>query len=63
MTRLTEVNLELQRCQLQACFVACRARGEECRMHAAHMEHCRVCADACHDCERACDEMLALLAA
>jgi hypothetical protein len=39
---------------LDACVVACRLCGEECRRHAAQHEHCRVCGEACTACETAC---------
>jgi hypothetical protein len=39
---------------LQACITACAACAEECERHAAMHGHCRVCAEACRWCERAC---------
>jgi hypothetical protein len=29
--------------------------------HAAEHEHCRICADACRACERACNDLLAAM--
>jgi hypothetical protein len=46
---------------LEACTVTCRACAEECDRHAAHHEHCRLCAEACRRCEQACRDLLATL--
>ena len=46
---------------LQACVAICKSCGEECERH-VHMPHCRVCAEACQRCERACRELLDALA-
>jgi hypothetical protein len=45
------------RLQLEACAQACRACADECARHAKHMKHCRVCAEACLHCEKACKDM------
>src|SRR5918996_792907 len=45
---------------IEACASACVACAEECDRHAAHHEHCRICADVCRRCKAACDEALAL---
>ncbi len=52
---------ELARAVLEACALACKLCGDECAGHAAHMEHCRVCAEACRRCEDACRQLLASL--
>lgn len=44
---------------LEACATACKLCGDECARHAGHMEHCRICAEACVACERACRDALA----
>lgn len=44
---------------LHACVKACRACADECGRHAAHHEHCRICAEVCRQCERMCDELVA----
>jgi len=54
---------EVLRAQLEACIAACMACAEECASHAAHMEHCRVCAEACRACAAACVEMKGALVA
>jgi hypothetical protein len=62
-TRRTGSNEEVFRLMLQACAAACRVCGEECERHAAHHEHCRVCAQSCRRCEQACQEALRSMAA
>jgi hypothetical protein len=57
-TRRTETSDDVIRSVLEACIVACRACAEECRLHASHHEHCRICAEACHACMQACREEL-----
>ncbi len=57
-TRRTGSNEEVIRQMLMACETACRMCGEECERHAGHHEHCRICAEACRGCERACAEAL-----
>lgn len=52
--RRTGSDEELIRRMLDACSVACRTCGEECRRHAGMHEHCRVCAEHCERCEEAC---------
>jgi hypothetical protein len=44
--------------QLEAAAVVARMCAEECERHAAHHDHCRVCASACRKCERACNALL-----
>ena len=48
---------------LEACLAACRACADECELHADHHEHCRVSAEECRRCERACVELRSVLAA
>ena len=56
--RQTEPDLGVLRAEIDACAVACRACAEECDKHAAHHEHCRICAAVCRRCERACRDLL-----
>jgi hypothetical protein len=63
VSRQTEPDIELLCTQLGACQAACRVCAEECRGHAKHHEHCRVCAEACRRCEEACERVAAALAA
>lgn len=53
-TRRTGSNEALIRSMLDTCALACRICGEECRKHAGMHEHCRICAELCERCERAC---------
>jgi hypothetical protein len=46
---------------LQSCVAICRSCGDECELHAAMHAHCRICAEACRRCERACGELFAAL--
>lgn len=58
VTRQTAPDLRLIRAMVEACAVACLACAEECDRHAAHHEHCRVCAEVCRRCKQACDDLL-----
>jgi hypothetical protein len=57
-TRRTGSNEKVIARQLEACALACRLCGEECRRHANQHEHCKICADACQQCFAACQEAL-----
>ena len=59
VTRQTALDLDVVRAAVEACAVVCRVCGEECEMHAAHHEHCRLCAEACRRCEQACNDLVA----
>jgi hypothetical protein len=61
LTRQTATDLEVVRAIIEACAAACRACGDECERHAAHHEHCRLCAQACRRCEQACSELIATI--
>ena len=61
VTRQTAPNLDLMRTIVQACATACVASAAECDLHAAHHEHCRLCAEVCRRCKEACDAVLAVL--
>jgi len=63
LSRQTEPAPAPQRAALEACLAACRASAEECERHAHHHEHCRLCAEECRRCERACDDLLEALTA
>ena len=58
VTRQLETDWTLLRAQLQTCVLACRQCAAECENHTQH-DHCKVCADACHKCEQACQAVLA----
>jgi hypothetical protein len=58
LARQTEPDHGLIRAQLQACITSCQVCAAECRSHADHHEHCRICAETCEECERACQQVL-----
>jgi hypothetical protein len=60
-TRQSLADLHLVRLQVEACSVACLKCTEECERHAAHHEHCRLCADVCRRCRTACDALIAAI--
>jgi hypothetical protein len=57
VTRQTDRDFALLRAQLAACIEACRVCGAECRRHADHHEHHRICAEACNRCAGACERL------
>jgi hypothetical protein len=59
LTRQTGYDKDMTRAVVEACAQACKICGEECDRHAQMHEHCAVCAEVCHRCERACNEVLA----
>jgi hypothetical protein len=61
VTRQTTPDVAVIRATVEACVAACRGSREECERHAAHHEHCRLCAEACQRCEQACGDFLASL--
>jgi hypothetical protein len=63
VSRQTDPDHTTQRNALEACLAACRACARECERHAQHHEHCRLSAEECRRCERACEELLAALPA
>ena len=61
LSRQTDPDADTQLTALQACLTATRACAAECERHAHHHEHCRLSAEECRRCERACDDLLAAL--
>ena len=59
--RQTAPDLGVLRAMVEACAAACRASADECERHAAHHEHCRICADVCRRCEQACLDLVAAI--
>ena len=47
ISRLAEYVPTATKPLLEACAAVCQSCGDECERHAPHMEHCRVCAEAC----------------
>jgi hypothetical protein len=60
-TRQTAADVGVLRASVEGCATACRVCGDECERHAAHHEHCRLCAESCRLCEEACRALLAAL--
>lgn len=58
LSRHTGYDANVTRSVLQACVMACHTCGVECGRHAGMHEHCRICAEACLACERACHDLL-----
>ena len=61
LIRQTEPDVGVLRAAIDACVVACHACAEECDKHAAHHEHCRICAEVCRRCEQCCRDLLATI--
>lgn len=61
LSRQTAYDADVTRAVLEACIQVCRTCGNECASHAEHHEHCRICADACRECEQACSQLLAAI--
>ena len=55
-SRQIGANRTVLRQLIETCAEACRTSGDECSIHAEHMEHCRICAASCRVCEAACHE-------
>lgn len=53
-SRRTGSNEMTLRTMLEACALACRTCGDECEKHAQQHEHCKICAEACRQCEHLC---------
>jgi hypothetical protein len=53
-SRQTFTNEAVLGVALEACAEICPACAAECRQHSERHEHCRVCAEACEDCDQAC---------
>jgi Domain of Unknown Function (DUF326) len=61
LIRQTTPDTRLTRASVEACALACLACAEECERHAAHHEHCRLCAEICRRCQQVCEDLLATL--
>jgi hypothetical protein len=59
--RQSAFDLRLMRPVVEACAAACLVCAEECERHAAHHDHCRICAEACRRCEQACNDLVATM--
>jgi hypothetical protein len=63
LSRLSDGDIRALRHQLEACALICATCGAECRQHAQHHEHCKVCADVCRRCEEQCRKAVRTLEA
>jgi len=63
IARPSQSDAPMLRALLEACVLACRACSDECQRHGKHMEHCRICSEACDRCAVACLDMLAVIVA
>lgn len=61
LSRRTHADLTVVRAAVETCLASCVACAEECELHAAHHEHCRICAEVCRVCADACQRLLAAL--
>lgn len=61
VARQTEAVTEVLRKQVESCITACRVCREECQQHANEHGHCRLCAQSCQACEKACIDLLGVL--
>ena len=61
LSRHTGYDANITRTALQACAQACKSCGDECASHADMHEHCRICADCCRRCEKACNGLVAAI--
>ncbi|MHA7241481.1 four-helix bundle copper-binding protein [Arthrobacter sp. TMS1-12-1] len=59
LIRRTAVDPHYTRALLETCRLICALCAQECEKH-SH-DHCRICAQACRQAERACTELLANL--
>jgi hypothetical protein len=58
LSRVTHAPTELLKSMLGACATACDMCAVACSKHSSMHEHCRVCADICRRCEKACRDLL-----
>ena len=61
VTRQTAPVMSFIRAIIESCAVACLTCAEECEKHAAHHEHCRICAEACRRCKQTCDDVVSAI--
>lgn len=58
LSRHTEYDANISRAQLESCAQVCAACRDECERHAQMHDHCKICAESCRRCERACRELI-----
>jgi hypothetical protein len=58
LSRHTGYDANISRTLLSACAQACASCRDQCAQHGAEHDHCRICAEVCDRCERACNDLL-----
>lgn len=58
LLRRTSSGIAVLHAQLHACVLACQVCADVCSAHAAHHEHCAVCARTCRSCQEKCNAAL-----
>ena len=63
LSRFGEFDKKLVTALLEACATACEVCGAECNHHAdsMKMEHCRISAESCERCAKACRTLIPLI--
>ena len=61
VSRRTGSNLGVVKELLTACRIACATCADECDNHVSMHEHCKICAEVCRQCEKACAELLTVI--
>ena len=59
VSRMTRTDKKLAGAQLRACIAACEICAATCGQHGEKEKHCRVCAEGCQRCAKACEALLA----
>jgi hypothetical protein len=57
LSRQIEQSRELMVSQIDVCRIACLTCSQECLLHAEIYEQCRLCGDACLQCDIACGRL------
>lgn len=58
LSRQNEPDRRVLRAVLELTSKVASECGTECQRHAGEHEHCRLCAQACHHTQQACDELM-----
>jgi hypothetical protein len=61
LSRQLESSNQVVSSQLDVCRIACLTCSQESLLHAQDHEHCRLCSDACFQCDIACGRLAKLL--
>ncbi len=58
LSRQTNPDWNVMRAQVQAAALTAQNCADECEKHANMHEHCRICMEACRQCETSCNRLL-----